>query len=234
MTNMKKKYVKYISDKDFLKATQKIVTAIKKARTGRNYYKNTIDPFSAVFEASVENVGLGTWFGSEKSRQVQKSWNESIGDFHEDLFAAIPGWDYMDILDVKNDKKKIIAELKNKWNTTKGDHKVKIYDNIHQILSRKEYAGYKGYYVEVLPKDKKIYDVPFTPSDNVKKTKRPANKNIRKIDGRSFYKLATGDENAMKNFYNALPKVLAVILKTDTSSISKDPMFKMLIDKAIS
>jgi len=72
------KYVDHISDEAFIKADQKIVTAIKKARTERDYYKNKVDPFSTVFEACVGNMDLTTWFESEKARQVQKSWDESI------------------------------------------------------------------------------------------------------------------------------------------------------------
>ena len=126
----------------------------------------------------------------------------------------------------------MIAEVKNKWNTTKGDHKVRIYDNIDNLLKTNEYRGYTGYYVEVLPKDRKMYNIPFTPSDNVAKTRRPLNEKIRIIDGKSFYALATGEDDAIKQLYKALPNVLDDIIENNSLDISKDPMFQLLIDKA--
>ena len=76
-------------------------------------------------------------------------------------------------LDVINEEKKIIAEVKNKFNTTKGNHKVEIYDAIKSKLKMPQYAYYVGYFVEVIPQGKKKYDKPFTPPDNKTKKRRP-------------------------------------------------------------
>jgi len=48
---------------------------------------------------------------------------------------------------------KIIAEIKNKYNTTKGADKKTLYDNLELALLNK-YKGYTGYYVEIIPKGK--------------------------------------------------------------------------------
>ena len=60
--------------------------------------------------------------------------------------------------------KKIIAEIKNKYNTTKGNHKTQVYRDLASALE--DWLGYTGYYVGVLPVNGKSYNVPYTPPDN--------------------------------------------------------------------
>jgi hypothetical protein len=103
---------------------------------------------------------------------------------------------------------KIIAEVKNKFNTTKGNHKVEIYDAIKSKLKTTQYNDFIGYYVEVIPQGKRMYDKPFTPSDNKTKKRRPTDKKIRMIDGVSFYTLVTGRKYALQELFEALPLVL--------------------------
>ena len=50
--------------------------------------------------------------------------------------------------------KKIIAELKNKHNTMKGDARINIYDDLEKCLKTTN-KGFTGYYVEILPKNAK-------------------------------------------------------------------------------
>lgn len=103
---------------------------------------------------------------------------------------------------------KIIAEIKNKFNTTKGNHKVEIYDAIKSKLNTKEYANFIGYYVEIIPQGKNKYDKPFVPSDNKTKKRRPVNKNIKVIDGVSFYALAAGRKHALQELFEAISHIL--------------------------
>jgi hypothetical protein len=86
---------------------------------------------------------------------------------------------------------------------------VEIYDAIKSKLKTGEYANFIGYFVEVIPKGKKIYDKLYTPSDNKTKKRRPNNEKIRVIDGISFYALATGREHALQELFEVLPSILA-------------------------
>jgi hypothetical protein len=136
----------------------------------------------------------------------------AIGDFHQEVLGAVPGWKNLGIgggLDIINEEMKIIAEVKNKFNTTKGNHKVEIYDAIRSKLKMPEYTDYLGYFVEVIAQNKKKYDKPFTPPDNKTKKRRPVKQKIRVIDGVSFYQLATGRSNALQELFEVLPRVLA-------------------------
>jgi len=124
----------------------------------------------------------------------------------------VNGWVDMEVghvADIVNNQKMIIAEIKNKHNTTKGSDKVRIYDGLAGLLGKKEYRDYKAYYVEIIPKGAIRYDMPFVPPDNTTRTRRVANDNIRQIDGYSFYELATGEKDALKKLYKALPAAIA-------------------------
>lgn len=133
------------------------------------------------------------------------------------------------MVDLINRDQRIIAEVKNKFNTTKGNHKIAIYDDLESLLNN-NYKGYVAYYVSILTK-KRINKF-FTPSDNKTKKRRAKNKNIIEMDGKTFYQIATGDENAMYKIYKAIPDILSEILNNDNKKIVSDPLFEKLFEQA--
>lgn len=177
---------------------------------------NTLDCFSAVIDSKINGLTVNSWIEGEKVRQLQKTLQNKIGDFHQKVISTLDGVENLgtgNVVDIKCEKKKIVAEIKNKWNTTKGNHMPSVYDDLEHVLKKEEYKGYTGYYVEILPKGGNKYDKPFIPSDNKKGEKRAENKLIRVIDGVSFYEKMTGDPRAMKELYDELPKIMDEILK---------------------
>ena len=126
--------------------------------------------------------------------------------------------------------KRTAFEIKNKHNTTKGNHKVAIYDDLQHSLEE-NYPGFKAYYVEVIPKNKKTYDKLFVPSDNTTHIRRKENQAIRVIDGKSFYALATGDPEALAKLYKVLPRVIGDILGKKGESLKEDAAFQELFEK---
>jgi hypothetical protein len=207
-------YLKFISDKDLCLAVAIVVNVIETAKNDAQIklHKNVVDPFSALFHGITQSISYQEWIKQEKARQAQKTMQNAIGDFHQNILGAITEWENLGFgggLDVISDKKRILAEVKNKYNTTKGNHKVEIYDSITMKQKLAQYKNYIGYYVEIIPQGKKKYDVPFTPSDNKTNKRRPTRKNIRKIDGVSFYTLATGRQNALQELFEVLPQVIS-------------------------
>ena len=210
-------------DRVVLKAAlkDKVVEAYKKRNSPPDLYSNTLDCFSAVIDATLLSKSLDDWRNDvEETRQTQKSIQNIVGELHEIVLGTIDGYENLKVgkvIDVISSKHKLIAEIKNKHNTTKGNHRVEIYDSLKTQLDT-EYKGYSGYYVEILPpSNSKKYDKPFTPSDNKIKDKamknRPSNEKIRLIDGRSFYAKVTGHSDAIDELYNELPSILKEILK---------------------
>lgn len=226
--------IKFIKQERLYKICENIIKRLKKTSKSeeKDLHKNILDPFSALFDASYNNISITQWLNSEKIRQVQKSLQNEIGTFHQEILGSIEGWKNLErgsVIDLVNDEKKIIAEIKNKFNTTKGNHKIAIYDDLDCLL-KENYKGYTAYYVAILAK--KELTRSFTPSDNKTKKQRPYNKKIIEIDGKSFYKIVTGDDDAIYKIYKMIPNILSEILKNDKTKIISDPLFEIIFEKA--
>lgn len=203
-------------------------------------YRNTLDCFSASIDALLQGISMDDWLKQEKERQVQKTKQNAIGSLHEDIMGSIDGVTSLpvgNLVDIICEDKKIVAEVKNKHNTTKGNHKVQIYRDLAKKIDALT-DGYTGYYVEVLPKGAKSYDNAFTPSDNQTKTKLPKREDIRVIDGKSFYSLLTGKENALEELYRELPLLVTEIIQEqfnvllEPHTITNSDMFSINFSKA--
>lgn len=231
-----KQLLSFIKNEDLYGHVEMVLNVEKTAvkETENKLYKNVIDPFSALFDASYQGLYFDQWINQEKSRQAQKTLQNAIGEFHQNILGSISGWKNLgtgSVTDLVNKDKKIIAEIKNKFNTTKGNHKTAIYEDFKNLLN-KEYAGYVCYYVEIIPQAKKEYDKPFCPSDNRKGKRKPSNPKIRIIDGKSFYSLVSGEKNALEQLYLVLPKVIGDILGNYEHTLEIADGFENLFHRA--
>jgi hypothetical protein len=229
-------YLPFISDNDLKREIWRVINVIYHANADAEakFYRNVVDPFSAVFDSLCQDITIESWVKQEKSRQIQKTLQNALGDFHQEILGAITGWRSMGrghVFDIINEEQKIIAEVKNKYNTTKGNHKVAIYDDLRDQI-RRSYRGYTSYYVEVIPNKRKTYDKPFTPSDNRTHRRRPVNNKIRVIDGKSFYALATGDPESLKKLFESIPAVMADITDKPLEKINKKDVLMELFRRA--
>ncbi|MBQ7287788.1 MAG: Eco47II family restriction endonuclease [Candidatus Gastranaerophilales bacterium] len=229
-----KRLLSYISNEKLYSCVEHVICPVVNAieEKEQTLYDNVIDPFSAVFDSIINKISLSQWLEVEKSRQVHKTLQNGIGTFHQSLIGNIDGWEDLgtgQIVDLRNKERKIIAEVKNKYNTTKGNHKPVIYDDLKLKLDSCGDDQYIGYYVEVIRKCRTKYCKPFTPSDNTTHEKRPEHPRIKVIDGESFYTLATGSETALVDLYRVLPKIVCEIVGYD---IKMDEMYSILFEKA--
>jgi len=225
----------FIRDEDLRKHVLWVLSYVQKP-TEKSFYKNAVDPFSAVFEASIQEVPLSKWIELEKVRQGQKSMQNKLGDFHQRILGSMSGWENLgtgQLIDIKSDERKIIAEIKNKHNTTKGSDKVVIYDNLKYALDNR-YPDYTAYYVEIIPKNRYVYDKGFSPSDNKTHTTRETFSRIHVVDGKSFYALASGVPDALRQLYEVLPRAIGEVLGKPLEDIVKDPLYRELFDRTYS
>lgn len=179
--------------------------------------QNTLDVFSATLESILKGISFDEWIEQEKKRQIQKTLQNKVGDLHQKILGTLSGVQDLgvgDVVDIISQEKSLIAEIKNKHNTTKGNHKIAVYDDLKSVLSSKPEIT-TAYYVEILPKNGKKYNKPFTPSDNKTSQQRPTNEFIRQIDGQSFYELLTGNPNALRELYILLAQVASEILSEE-------------------
>lgn len=95
-----------------------------------------------------------------------------------------------------SEENKIIAEIKNKYNTVSGGKLSDLYHTLDKLVMPKTsiYKGYTAYYVTIIPKSKTRHNKPFTPPDKATGERCPENERIRVIDGASFYDLVTGEK----------------------------------------
>jgi len=226
----------FITDELLYQHTQKVLDVAENAVTDAeiNLYSNKIDPFSALFDSLRQGISLSSWIEQEKPRQIQKTMQNAVGEFHEDILGSVEGWEKLpvgNVIDLRNRGKKIIAEVKNKYNTTKGNHKKDIYDDL-KSQEEGEHLNYTGYYVEIVPSRKEPYDKPFTPPDNITHTRRASNEKIRVIDGKSFYALVSGVPDAIEQLYFVLPKVISDIMRKKVPPSEDVALYKSLFEKS--
>jgi hypothetical protein len=227
-------FLNWISDTDLIHHTRSLVVAAQQARVKkqREFHKNVIDPFQAIFEMSGYPMNSVDWGKAELARQVGKTVQNKIGEFHQNLLGSVANWDNLgtgQIVDLRSTTNRIIAEVKNKHNTVTGSKKVDVYDQLEGLVmpNASIYNGYEAYFVNIIPKNSTRYNRPFTPPDNTTKTNRSSNALIREIDGASFYHTVTGDQSALRDLYLALPNVIDHILGgTQLSNTDKIRLYR--------
>lgn len=227
-------YLNWISDADLIKYISDLLVAAQQARVKKQkeFHKNVIDPFLAIFEMAGYNMKSSDWRDGEFARQVGKAVQNKIGEFHQNVLGSVINWNNLvtgQIIDLSSTTNQIIAEVKNKHNTVTGSKKVDVYDQLKDLVmpNASIYKGYTAYFVNIIPKNSTRYDRPFTPPDNTTKTNRPTNALIREIDGASFYHLVTGDSNALRDLYLALPNVIHHILgRTQLTNSDKFALYR--------
>ena len=224
----------WISDDNIEDAVKHLLTKAKEAKekVDKKFGKNVIDPFSAIFEMSGFNIDYDTWIGSEKIRQSQKTLQNHIGEFHQNILGSVDTWENMktgNVIDLVSKENKIIAEVKNKYNTISGGKLADLYHSLNSLVMPKTsiYKDYVAYYVAIIPKSKTRFNKEFTPSDKAVGEKCPSNTKIREIDGASFYDLVTGKENALSQMYSVLPSIIEKCTegKYKVSSVEKLKIF---------
>lgn len=200
-------------------------------------FKNVVDPFSAIFEASGFSLSNDEWINNEKSRQAQKTLQNHVGTFHQKILGSVPGW--LDLCtgngcDIVSEDRKIIAEIKNKYNTVSGGKLNGVYEELEELVMLKssKYKDYTAYYVQIIPEKPKPFDKPFTPSDKSKGNKKQENPLIRVIDGRSFYSLVTGVNDALDKLFNVIPEVIYEIKNPYTRNSLESEFFNSLFERA--
>ena len=121
------------------------------------------------------------------------------------------------MVDLKSDRLKIVAEVKNKYNTVSGGKLSDLYTSLNELVSPKasRFKGYTAYYVVIVPGKPERFDRAFTPSNKETGNKCPVNEYIREIDGASFYSLVTGSETALQDLFNVLPGIIQSCSSSD-------------------
>tara|TARA_B110000858_G_C17657895_1_gene405828 strand:- start:78 stop:830 length:753 start_codon:yes stop_codon:yes gene_type:complete len=204
----------------------------------KDYEENVIDPFVSLFEKTIFDISDNdNWKKSEFQRQLQKTLNNHIGRFHQNIMCSLKdckeppeqGTDFM------CKKEKIYAEIKNKWNSTNADSKAGSYDKLKHALSKNK--KFKGYFVTIIPKNSKDYCKTMTTTSNENKSQwRKPRIDIMEINAEFFYEKLTKKKHVLKSIFYRIPDLVEEIKiekKELLKGIKEDPSFNYFLLKAL-
>ena len=238
--------LKFISEKDF---TDHVKNTIKKYGEKLESYdisrfnKNIVDPIKLIFDKMVYQSTWEEIINNEIFRQRDKSKNNDIGYFHQEIFQYIAnctvppngqqgGWDviYKDPkgIPIPNASKvhTVYVEMKNKHNTMNSASASKTFIKMqNQLLKNDDCACFL---VEAIAKRSQNIKWETTVDGD-----RVSHKLIRRVSLDQFYALVTGQEDAFYQMCMVLP---SVIQKATTNlsdwQLPKDTVFQELLANA--
>jgi len=90
------KYVDFVSDEHLLSCVENIYNAYARAKakfTKSKFYSNKVDTFKLTFDAKFNRLSEEDLIKAEVKRQIDKSVNNAIGSFHEQVLGGIEGYE---------------------------------------------------------------------------------------------------------------------------------------------
>ncbi len=152
--------------------------------------KNVLDPFKLLFDQKVYNKSDKQLIMDEISRQIDKTNNNIIGYFHQNLFKKFQNSEWnvpKEGFDIENKSKKIYVELKNKHNTMNEKTQTTVYLKMLNQLAKDNKS--QCYLVQIISKKSQLKEWEITIN---KQKQRNNNIFICSID--KFYELITNDK----------------------------------------
>lgn len=208
-------FLSFVSDEALQQAVDHLLTVAVDAMNVAEgeFNKNVVDPFAALFEMSGFGLEVNAWRSIEKMRKAQKTLSNHVGGFHQALLGHVNGWHNLGtggIVDLVSTEHRVVAEIKNKFNTVKGSDLIHVYNDLENLVMPKNslYKDFTAYYVTIIPKKPGRLNQAFMPSDKSMGKRKPENALIRMIDGYSFYELVTGEAKALEKLFHVLPAVI--------------------------
>lgn len=209
---MKNKYVTFISDEHLLSCLGNLHSAYLKAKNNiskKTFYANKVDTFKLTFDSKFNNISEEQLIQAEILRQIDKSINNSIGTFHEQILGGIPGFEVGNLsgFDIKAKDNTLFADIKNKHNTMNSSSAEALFQKLKRYAD--DYKKAKCYWVQILAKGSfcELWNGDIN-------GKEYGHSRVYKISGDQFYALLSGKEDALFQLYKALPNAISDYLKS--------------------
>lgn len=219
---MKNKYVNFITDEHLLTCIGNLHNAYLKAKnniTKKNFYSNKVDTIKLTFDSKFNDIDEEKLIQSEILRQIDKSINNSIGTFHEQILGGIKGFEAGNLsgYDIKATDNTLFADIKNKHNTMNSSAAEALFQKLKRYAD--DYKQAKCYWVQILAKGS--FCELWSGDINGKEY---SHSRVYKISGDQFYALLSGQQDAMFQLYKALPSAIKDYLKSveETEEIAKN------------
>jgi len=213
---MSNKYLSYISDEHLLNCIETLHNSYIKSKgniSKKKFYSNKIDTIKLTFDTKFNEMDEETIIKSEINRQIDKSINNSIGTFHEQILGGINGFEMgkHSGYDIKATDNTLFADIKNKHNTMNSSSAESLFQKLATFADTHKTS--KCYWVQILAKNS--FDQKWQGDINGKEY---SHSRIHKISGDRFYSLLTGKDNAFYELYDILPKAIDDYLSTIKST----------------
>ena len=201
----------------------------------KRFNSNLIDPIKLIFDKSVYRTSWEEIVNNEIFRQRDKSNNNDIGYFHQNIFSyfkgcEVPqaGWDVIyrnpdGIQMLEGDVvHTLYIEMKNKHNTMNSASTGKTYIKMqNQLLSDDDCACFL---VEAIAQ--KSQNIIWNPTVDGRKI---SHKRIRRVSLDQFYALVTGEKDAFYQMCMVLPEVIeSVVVKGGDVKVPHDTVAEEL------
>lgn len=213
---MKNKYVNFISDAHLLNCIANLHKAYLKAKNNiskNSFYSNKVDTIKLTFDSKFNDIDEESLIQAEILRQIDKSINNSIGTFHEQILGGIKGFEVGNLsgFDIKATDDTLFADIKNKHNTMNSSSAEALFQKLARYADT--YKKAKCYWVQILAKGS--FSELWKGEINGKEY---SHSRVYKISGDQFYALLSSQENALFQLYKALP----IVIKDYLNSIEQD------------
>jgi hypothetical protein len=200
---MKNKYVDFISDNHLLTCVAGLHKSYLKAQqniTKSSFYSNKVDTIKLIFDSKFNSIDEESLIQAEILRQIDKSINNSIGTFHEQILGGIGGFEVGNLsgFDIKAKNDTLFADIKNKHNTMNSSSAEALFQKLSRYAN--DYKKAKCYWVQILAKNS--FSEHWKGEINGKEY---SHSRVFKISGDQFYALLSGQEDALFQLYKQLP-----------------------------
>ena len=198
---MKNKYVNFISDDHLLDCIGNLHKAYLKAKnniTKKNFYSNKVDTIKLTFDAHFNDIDEESLIQSEILRQIDKSINNSIGTFHEQILGGIKGYQAGNLsgYDIKAKDDSLFAIFGSTYVS------LSISESIFEKLANAARVFLKAKFYYVLLDDYSNTNQKWIIGNDEYKVSQ---KRVFKISLSQFYNEITKQENSLEQLYNIMP-----------------------------
>ncbi|MFZ4454636.1 MAG: Eco47II family restriction endonuclease [Bacteroidales bacterium] len=203
---MKNKYVNFISDKHLLFCIENLYKSYLKAKNNvskKNFYSNKVDTIKLTFDSKFNVIDEESLIQGEIFRQIDKTINNSIGTFHEQILGGIEGYEMGNLsgFDIRATDETLFADIKNKHNTMNSSSAEALFQKLARYADT--YKKSKCYWVQILAKTS--FNELWKGEINGKEY---SHSRVFKISGDQFYALLSGEQDALFQLYKALPHAI--------------------------
>ena len=186
--------VTWISDSDLDGEIQllreRAKSALQDAEVRR--VRNVVDPFLSLLLAStfdLQNPAALT--NIQRAESAIRGMSNALGEFHQRILGSVHGWANHDAgYDLECSSRRIVAEVKNKWNTMNANARRGALRDLETAVRQKR-GAWIAYLVIIVPKKPKRYE-------------KDLGNNVIETDGASFYQKVTGEANAIHDLMDSL------------------------------